>query len=94
MLFAGNDWELKTEKVYMLTVRGMCNTFCLIGCVCVCVVFFDVFLFALLSFLFRYGQLVLKELRAISPAPGDEPIRFRRWLLKLYLESEAPLVDG
>lgn len=35
MLFAGNDWELKTEKVYMLTVRGMCNTFCLIGCVCV-----------------------------------------------------------
>lgn len=39
----------------------------------------------------RYGSLVLAELRAIAPVPGDDHLRFKRWLIKVFRESEAPV---
>lgn len=42
-------------------------------------------------FSLRFGRLVLNELRAVSPTPGDNPLKFLRWLIKVYRESDAPL---
>ena len=39
----------------------------------------------------RYGDLVLQELRFASPQPGQDPLAFKRWLIKVFLHSEAPL---
>ena len=39
----------------------------------------------------RYGALVLRELRGMSPLPGDNPKKFTAWLEKIYAESPAPL---
>ena len=54
---------------------------------------FLVFFKFCLFLVFRYGLLVLKELRAVSPQPGDDAAKFRRWLIKVFRESEAP-VEG
>lgn len=31
------------------------------------------------------------ELQAMSPQPSDDPKKFKRWLIKIVRESDAPL---
>ena len=40
----------------------------------------------------RYGRLVQLELQSVSPMVGQDPKRFFFFFLKVYSESEAPLV--
>ena len=39
----------------------------------------------------RYGFHVLKELQSQSPEPSHDHLKFKRWLIKIYRESDAPL---